>query len=268
MLESITSNLHSDLYVVYFFLYSLVGYICEVTYCSIPAKHFVNRGFLFGPYLPIYGFGAMIVLVGFSHLVLHPWAIFLTAMVSTSILEYVTSWMLQRFFNVKLWDYSKYFCNINGRVCLLNSTLFGIMGLVVTYFVHPQIATLVIKIPFEILTRISKVIIFVMTIDATASVFKMAAFRNELAELRQKGKMFQERLDLLKLPGSENMVATFKAKFLGDQEELKERFRKQNRRILDAFPSMTSANEEVRLQLNLFKMELRSRYEKHARGDK
>ena len=115
-------------FILHFFIYSILGYISEVIYCSIPQHRFVNRGFLYGPYLPIYGFGGLIVYVLPAPIKGNIFLLFASAFVLTSCLEYFTSWLLEKCFSVKLWDYSKHFGNINGRVCLLNSTLFGIMG--------------------------------------------------------------------------------------------------------------------------------------------
>ena len=90
-----------DRYIISFMIYSFFGYLSEVTYCSIPAKRFVNRGFLYGPYLPIYGFGGLIVVIILSPLHAHPVAVFALAMLLTSILEYFTSWLLEKLFSIK-----------------------------------------------------------------------------------------------------------------------------------------------------------------------
>ena len=126
-------------HVLYFFAYSILGWACECLYCGIPARRFINRGFLEGPYCPIYGCGALIVILVLDPLKGHPLLLFLGAMIFTSVLEYVTSWLMEKLFHSKWWDYSERPFNINGRVCLLNSLLFGIMGLAVMYVVHPFI---------------------------------------------------------------------------------------------------------------------------------
>lgn len=134
-------------YILYFFTYSFLGWIAECIYCGIPAKKFINRGFLAGPYCPIYGCGAMVVI----HL-LQPWSdnplmIFLIGIVLTSTLEYLTSFLMEKLFHTKWWDYSKYPFNLHGRVCLKNSLLFGILVLAVFYLVHPGVIDLVDSIP-------------------------------------------------------------------------------------------------------------------------
>ena len=246
-----------DLYILYFFVYSLIGYCCEVVYCSIPAKRLVNRGFLYGPYLPIYGFGAMIVIFFFQRLLEYPLVIFFAGLVSTSMLEFFTSWLLEKFFHAKLWDYSKHFLNIKGRVCLLNSTLFGIMSVVVVYVLHPQTIKVIDFVPVWMRENLSKTILIGMCIDTTASIYKMAAFQKQLLEIRKKGKELEIRLELLQKERTSQAFDLLKGKLIGEFDELKSRFNRSSRHIIDAFPSITSSNEETRLQIELLKMNLR-----------
>ena len=126
-----------DNLIISFAVFSVLGYFAEVIYCSIPERRFVNRGFLYGPYLPIYGFGSLIVTIILDPVSQYPILVFLLSFLLTSVLEYFTSWLLEKLFSVKLWDYSKKRININGRVCLLNSTLFGLLGLFAEYAVQP-----------------------------------------------------------------------------------------------------------------------------------
>ena len=90
----------ADSYIILFFIFSILGYISEVIYCSIPQHRFVNRGFLYGPYLPIYGSGAMIVLVLLEPFRSNPVLIFIFGLVLTSMLEYFTSWALEKLFSL------------------------------------------------------------------------------------------------------------------------------------------------------------------------
>lgn len=128
---------------IYFLIYSFIGWSCEVVYCSIPKKIFVNRGFLNGPICPIYGLGAIFI-ISF----LYPFKdniveLFLLAMLLTSTLEYITSVILEKLFNTKWWDYSNNEFNINGRVCLLNSTLFGLLSVFLVQVIHPYISNII-----------------------------------------------------------------------------------------------------------------------------
>lgn len=237
-----------DKLIIYFFIYCICGYICEVVYCSVPAKRFVNRGFLYGPYLPIYGFGAVAVILALEPFHDKPYLVFLFGMVVTSVLEYFTSWMLEKFFHTKLWDYSKHKVNINGRVCLLNSTLFALLCLVVVYVIQPFISDLVGKIPQGLDYPIALVIAIVMSVDATASIYHMAAFQAKVREVKEMGREFQERLAALQKDGSQQLVSAAKEKFDTELDLLRAELHRTSRRMVDAFPGMTSASEEMKEQ--------------------
>lgn len=122
-------------------IYSFLGWCCESIYCSLAKGEWINRGFLTGPFCPIYGFGALITLYFLQYLPNSALIVFIGGLLLTSTLEYVTSWLMEKCFNARWWDYSKRPFNLNGRVCLLNSTLFGLMCLFLYYDVHPNIVT-------------------------------------------------------------------------------------------------------------------------------
>ena len=136
-------------YVLYFFTYAFIGYVCEVIYCSIPKKKFVNRGYLYAPICPIYGYGAVIVILCFDWLTKYPWGFIVVAiggMLLTSLLEYLTSFVMEKLFHMRWWDYSNHKFNIKGRVCLLNSTLFMLLVMILMYGIHPIFKNLYAKI--------------------------------------------------------------------------------------------------------------------------
>ena len=120
-----------------FIIYSFCGWLCEEIWVGIGSRKLVYRGMLYGPICPIYGFGCLGILY-----ILYPlrnkWiTLFIASFFVTSALEYVSSWLLEKLFHAKWWDYSKKFMNINGRVCLLNSCAFGIGGIALEHLVHP-----------------------------------------------------------------------------------------------------------------------------------
>ena len=126
-------------YIFYFIVYSFLGWVCEDIYVGVGQGKFVNRGFFYGPYCPIYGFGALIVLILLLPYNNNPILVFLGGIILTSILEYFTSWIMEVLFHERWWDYSSYPFNLHGRICLRNSLLFGLMALVIVYIVHPYI---------------------------------------------------------------------------------------------------------------------------------
>jgi uncharacterized membrane protein len=247
-----------DQYFLYFFIYAMIGYIIEVIYCSIPLKRLVNRGFLHGPYLPIYGFGALLVVIPLMFFNAHPILVFCIAVLLPSMLEYKTSFLLEKIFHTKLWDYSKNFANINGRVCLLNSTLFGLMGLGATYYLHPALTRAVSTVPDHILHPLSSALLFIISIDATSSVYRMASFQKQLTEFRTRVREVEERIELLTKQRTTPSLDSLRERLDSELDELKGRLTKRSKWIINAFPSITAKNEEQRLQLELLKMNFRS----------
>ena len=108
-------------WILYFFIYSFLGWVCECIYCGVPAKKFINRGFLAGPYCPIYGCGALAVIYTLTPFSDNVVILFGMGVIVTSALEYITSYMMEKLFHTKWWDYSKHPFNIHGRICLKNS---------------------------------------------------------------------------------------------------------------------------------------------------
>ncbi len=243
----------ADTVIISFFLYSFLGYCCEVIYCSIPQKRFINRGFLYGPYLPIYGFGSLIVTILLDPLSSWPLAVFLLAFVLTSCLEYFTSWLLEKLFSVKLWDYSKHKVNINGRVCLLNSTLFGLLGLFAEYVVQPGIDALLADIPRIALHYAAIIIVAVVSSDTVLSVAKMKAFRDALARIRELRTEAEERLAALQGEGKAELAAELRARVEATIEKYKDSVKSNARHIVRSNPSISSRNEAMQKQLDIIR---------------
>ena len=128
---------HLELYFIIFLFYSFLGWTIEVFLKFIKYNRFVNRGFLIGPYLPIYGFGATFItflLQKYSDDII---ALFVFSMIICTILEYFTSFLMEKIFCARWWDYSNEKFNINGRVCLRNMIAFGILGILMMKYINP-----------------------------------------------------------------------------------------------------------------------------------
>ena len=122
---------------ILFMIYSFFGWIIEIIWTLIMEKKFVNRGFLIGPYLPIYGVGGILMTLLLERYSNDVIALFIMSIMLFSILEYFTSYILEKIFNARWWDYSKYKYNINGRICLETMIPFGIAGLFLIYVINP-----------------------------------------------------------------------------------------------------------------------------------
>lgn len=124
---------------VTFLIGSVVGYIYEIIYCLLIDKELVNRGFLYGPYLPVYGFGAVFMLWLLKRFKKNPLVVFLLAMLVTGIVEYITGYLMFHIYHRTWWDYTGLFLNIDGYVCLRSVLTFGIGGLLLIYVVDPLV---------------------------------------------------------------------------------------------------------------------------------
>lgn len=122
-------------------IYAFAGWLFEVTLGIIQRRKLVNRGFLVGPICPIYGIGAVII----SFLLRdteNAIAIFCVGVVGGGLLEYISSYIMEKLFRVRWWDYSLRFCNLNGRICLTSVVFFGCLGLLVVKVTTPLLYNL------------------------------------------------------------------------------------------------------------------------------
>ncbi len=132
-------------HLLYFFFYSFVGWIGETIYCSIGEKKFIKRGFLTGPLCPIYGSAGVVLSMAlmpiYKHFESNLWVgIALTAlcsMIIADIIEYLTSYIMEKLFNARWWDYTDYPFNLNGRICLRHTIYWAIAGALFIYVLHP-----------------------------------------------------------------------------------------------------------------------------------
>lgn len=169
---------------LYFIIYSFVGWVCECVFCTVIQKQTVNRGMLKGPYCPIYGLGALFVLPVATPLREYPLLVFLAAMLVTSALEYFASWLLEKLFHMRWWDYTGQRFQLNGRICLPLALAFGAMGWVLTYAIHPVIARVVSMIPYSVRTVASNALIAVFLLDLVATVGQIMGVSQRLQELQ------------------------------------------------------------------------------------
>ncbi len=124
-------------YILLFFASAFLGWVMEVVCKLIQFHRFINRGFLLGPICPIYGFGSVLVTALLSHYADRPLAVFCLGMVVCGTLEYMTSFVLEKLFHARWWDYSQKRFNLNGRICADTLIPFGLLGLAMIYCVKP-----------------------------------------------------------------------------------------------------------------------------------
>ena len=153
-------------YITYFFIYSFLGWIIETIYAILINGFFVKRGFLYGPLCPIYGFGAVLLIMCTKKLYGKPFLKFLIATIAFTAFEYIVSLLLETLFGLRWWDYSNDFLNIQGRVSLLYSIFWGIIGLFLLEKLHPKIEDIIQKLNTKThgLINIQTIIVFILII--------------------------------------------------------------------------------------------------------
>ncbi len=139
-------------YFLLFMTYSVLGWCIEVVGKFITKGEFINRGFLIGPYCPIYGSGALLLTFLLNRYVNDKLVLFVMSIVVCSILEYVTSYVMEKIFHIRWWDYSNYKFNINGRICLETMIPFGILGVIGLCYINPVLLNKFESLPNNIIT--------------------------------------------------------------------------------------------------------------------
>ncbi len=153
-----------------FFLFAFIGWLWEGCFVGFSYGTFLNRGFLHGPWLPIYGFGGTSIIILLQKFKKYPALVFLMATGISGILEYFTSLVLELIFHTRWWDYSDQLLNINGRVSIVNLVLFGIAGLAIVYVAEPLMRKVFRKIEGEIFNVVFALVVILFLVDILLSV--------------------------------------------------------------------------------------------------
>lgn len=167
-------------YFLLFFIYSVIGWFVEVTYVYIGTKKFINRGFLIGPYVPIYGYSALIMAIYLTQYKDNPLTVFLLAIFICTFIEYMISFNMEKLFNARWWDYSNSKFNINGRVCLKNGLGFGFLSLLLIYLINPWLVNLLEKLNPKLLIIISVICLVIFVFDFITSLIVTFDIKNKI----------------------------------------------------------------------------------------
>lgn len=252
---------HLSELILLFTVYSLLGWICESVSCSIEAGKFINRGFLNGPFCPIYGVGALLIVKLLAPFSGNLPALFVASVLVTSILEYLTGFLLEKLFHAKWWDYSHRRFNLQGRVCLGNALVFGVMGVVVTRLVHPFVMQLLGLIPSFITPFLAAGFAAYFIGDTIVTVRTIVDFNGKLVELqkvldeiREKSQALLEEKKLSvelaignRLETDGRHYAEYLEKLRQKQAELERSTKLLHRRLIAAFPTMKSLRQNESL---------------------
>lgn len=184
----------------FFYFYCFVGWCIESTYVSLHQRRLVNRGFMRGPFLPLYGSGAIMMLVVSMPFQDNLVLVYLAGCIGASVLEYVTGVTMEALFKVRYWDYSNQKFNFQGHICLGTSLAWGLLTILMTQVVHKPVEYLVLSIPGKALTVITLVLTIYIACDFALS-FKAAMDLRDILIMMDKAKeemvRIQKRLDVI-----------------------------------------------------------------------
>lgn len=245
-----------SLFFLLLMLYSFLGWCGEMVYCSLGQRRLCEkRGFLNGPVCPIYGHGALVVLLCLHGGCKNPLLTFLLGAVLTSLVEYITSFAMEKLFHMRWWDYSQYKFHLNGRICLLNSTLFGLASVFLCHFANPPIsAWLAGLLASGAAVPLSLILLAVYLTDIVLSVRGAIQLGGRLARLHAIYGELSEKLESMTAEARQTvhtkleerggeLTARLEAVRQEAQQKLRTLYDRQSlfeRRLLRSFPTMRS----------------------------
>lgn len=169
-----------------FFFYCFCGWVWESCYVSAKQRHWVNRGFLHGPLLPIYGSGAIIILFATLPVADNFWLVYFLGMLAATALEYVVGAVMEQLFKVRYWDYTKQPFNLHGYICLTSSIAWGFFSDLLIYVIHPPIDKLLHKLPALLMNPLAAVIAVLFIMDTVKSTKAAIDLREVLTKLTEE----------------------------------------------------------------------------------
>ncbi len=221
--------------IFWFMLYSITGWVYETVLCSVSERKFINRGFLNGPYCPIYGVGAVLDVLILGR-IQNAFLLFILGVLVTCTLEYLTSYVMEKLFHARWWDYSERKFNIAGRVCLQGAIVFGAFSVILIKLIHPLVIRLTETLPGRVLFVVVLVFSAGFLTDLIITVSGFAGFNKRLTA-------FSEALSEKAENAAEQVrnSATY-AKLNNLYENFSKKMNRQQRRMISSFPKLRSVN--------------------------
>ena len=187
-------------WLLFFFVYCLIGWLWETSYVSVRKHKFTNRGFLTGPFLPIYGFGVLAMLIATIPVKDNIPLIFLFGLAAATILEYFTGVVMEAIFKVRYWDYSNQKFNLNGHICLSSSIGWGVSSIIIVRGVHVVVADMVLSLPAMLQEGLALVLSIGFSVDMAFSVRDALDIKEILMRIKENNEevqKLQRRMDVL-----------------------------------------------------------------------
>lgn len=222
---------------LFFFIYAFLGWCVEVVYAAFNEGKFVNRGFLNGPYCPIYGFGVVAVVSLLMPIRENLFLLFLGSIFVTSAIELITGFILEKIFKNKWWDYSDIPFNIGGYICPLFSLMWGLACLIIVDRVHPMVSRLVNIIPNMASVIVLAVLTVVLIIDIIATVKTIFKLNRKMERIEELSAIIRKSSDELGKGLAAGAISlAIKKESIGhkiyqEKEKLEEKFEKAKREV-------------------------------------
>lgn len=265
-----------------FIIYSFLGWCMEMVVCYFAIRKWVNRGFLIGPICPIYGWGCLLIILLLKRYLDDPLVLFVMSMVLCSLLEYYTSYLMEKLFKARWWDYSHKKYNINGRICLDNILAFGILGLLMMYFINPFVVKMLGFVSIKVLNIVAIIIFVIFLIDNIVSLKVISGFKKvaksihkdsteEITKkvreiLSSQGKLYRRLISAFDFEASEKLIKNFKERVKSTANEVVKNIEKnKKKRAIQRKEAIEEYNEKLRNLKRLIreqKEELRSKLKK------
>lgn len=236
----------ADQWVLFFFFYCLCGWVWESCYVSIRQRRWVNRGFLHGPLLPIYGSGAIMILLFTLPVRNYPVLLYLSGAAAATLLEYATGAAMERLFKVRYWDYSNQKLNMNGYICLSSSIAWGFFSILLVNLVHPPIARLLLSIPAAFAEPLALVLVAAFTVDTVRSVqaaLDLRAMLEKLTEENEELRRLARRVEIISAFAEEDLQK-FRDRTQVERILLQDRLRAERQKRIENKAERTLRREE------------------------
>lgn len=235
-------------YIYIFFIFSVAGWIIEVTLKSIQFKKFTNRGFLVGPYCPIYGLGAFLIVLTNNYLAAYDQSvaiIFLSSVFICGLVEYLVSYFLEEIYHGRWWDYSYKPMNLNGRIWIGNLILFGLGGLLIVKIFNPIFMDLFYRLDFFVRKYLVIFISILMLADYIVSYFVMKLVKVNVEQ--SKGDNTEDIKNEIKLLASNKNILY--NRFIDAYPEVKYRTDRIKARLRDLELETKRLREEIEREI-------------------
>lgn len=231
------------IYFLLFLIYSFLGWSIETIGNLIQRRKFINRGFLLGPYCPIYGCGAILITILLNYFIDKPILLFIMAILLCGILEYITSFIMEKIFHLRWWDYSNKKININGRVCINTIIPFGILGMIIMYWTNPFFMDKLSILSSNILNIVFYICLTIYITDGIVSLITILIIKNTTTRVNMENKE----------DNTEEITAKVKEILLGKSFVQK--------RLVNAYPELKVVKIKIKEKINETKEEIKKQKE-------